>query len=379
LVASRGKEDDARSVDLRCVEVVSLRNDEPEPRLEELRGVSLPKIDLDACILSLRKDRVRAGPQGRGEGAGSQDSAIVEERSEVLFGRRIHDSAILPHGTGLRRHVCARAVFSRSVTLPPCLVDTHCHLEPQYFPNGADEVVARAEASGVRGFVVIGVGEDLSPARDAVALAARMPRVGAAVGVHPHDALTWTQALHDELASLAAKPEVVAIGEIGLDYHYERSPRDAQRAVFVRLVALAKTLGKPIVIHTREAAADTLDVLEAEGARDVGGVIHCFSEDKAFATRALDLGFDLSFSGIVTFKNARSVQEVAEWAPIDRILVETDSPYLAPVPLRGKPCEPAYIVHTARRVAELRGTTLEAVAAATTANAERRFRMAFVG
>jgi len=263
------------------------------------------------------------------------------------------------------------------VTLPSFLVDTHCHLDPQYFPGGPDEAIARAEASGVGGFVVVGVGDDLSPARAAVVLAGRNRRVGAAVGVHPHDALTWTPALHEELASLAAKPEVVAVGEIGLDYHYENAPREVQRAVFARLVELAKTLQKPIVIHTREAAADTLEVLAAEGAREVGGVIHCFSEDKAFAARALDLGFDLSFSGIVTFKNARSVQEVAAWAPLDRILVETDSPYLAPVPMRGKPCEPAYVVHTARRVADLRGTTLEALAVATTANAERCFRMAF--
>jgi TatD DNase family protein len=263
------------------------------------------------------------------------------------------------------------------VNAKSCLVDTHCHLDPQYFPDGPDEAMARAEASGVRGFVVVGVGDDLTPALAAVALAGRMPRVGAAIGIHPHDALTWTPAIQEELASLAAKPEVVAVGEIGLDYHYEKAPREAQRAVFARLVGLAREVEKPIVIHTREAASDTLDVLESEGAREVGGVIHCFSEDKAFATRALDLGFDLSFSGIVTFKNARSVQEVAAWAPLDRILVETDSPYLAPVPLRGKPCEPAYIVHTARRVAELRGTTLEALAMATTANAERRFRRVF--
>lgn len=240
-------------------------------------------------------------------------------------------------------------------------------------------MIDRAVASGVRGFVVIGVGDDLAPARAAVALAGRVPRVGAVVGVHPQDACTWTPALHEEVASLAAKLEVVAVGEIGLDYHRRDASRETQRDVFRRFVALAKTLGKPIVVHTREAAADTLDILETEGASEVGGVIHCFSEDKTFAMRALDLGFDLSFSGIVTFKNARTVQEVAAWAPLDRILVETDSPYLAPVPLRGKPCEPAFIVHTARRVAELRGTTLEVLAAATTANAERRFRRAFSG
>ncbi len=258
------------------------------------------------------------------------------------------------------------------------LVDTHCHLDPQYFPQGPDEVLARAEEAGVRGFVVVGVGQNLDPARAAVALAKRLPdRVGSAVGVHPHDAVTLDDALLSELRALASEPEVVAVGEIGLDYHYDHSPRDKQREVFARLIGLARELGKPIVVHTREAPADTLDILEREGARDVGGVIHCFSEDRAFAERALDLDFDISFSGIVTFKRAEAVQDVARWAPLDRILVETDSPYLAPVPLRGKPCEPAYVVHTARRVAELRGIPFEALCEATTANAERRFRRRF--
>ena len=150
-----------------------------------------------------------------------------------------------------------------------------------------------------------------------------------------------------------------------------------QRAAFARLIALARDVKKPMVVHTREAAEDTLSILAAEGARDVGGVIHCFSEDRPFAERALDLGFDVSFSGIVTFKNARAVQEVAAWAPLDRILVETDSPYLSPVPMRGKPCEPAYVAYTVARVAELRGMTGDALAEATTQNAEKRFRRPF--
>ena len=140
---------------------------------------------------------------------------------------------------------------------------------------------------------------------------------------------------------------------------------------------LARAVKKPIVVHTRSAPADTLAILESEGARDVGGVIHCFSEDRAFAERALDLGFYLSFSGIVTFKTAKSVHDVAAWAPADRILIETDSPYLAPVPLRGKPCEPAYLVHTARRVAELRGIGLDELAELTTRNASRAFGVSF--
>ncbi len=258
------------------------------------------------------------------------------------------------------------------------LVDTHCHLDPQYFPAGPDEVLARAREAGVSGFVVIGVGTDLAPARAAVALAKRFSdRAGAAVGVHPHDAVSLDDAAYAELAALSAEPEVVAIGEIGLDFHYDHSPRDVQRTAFARLVGLARERKKPIVIHTRNAPAETIDILTSEGARDVGGVIHCFSEDQAFAEKALDLGFDLSFSGIVTFKTSLAVQQVARWAPLDRILVETDSPYLAPIPKRGKPNEPAYVVHTARRVAELRGIAFEAFAEATTVNAERAFRRRF--
>lgn len=259
------------------------------------------------------------------------------------------------------------------------LIDTHCHLDPQYFPAGPDEALARAEAAGIRGFVVVGVGRDLAPARAAVALAKRLPdRIGSAVGVHPHDAVTLDDAAHAELSTLVREPEVVAVGEIGLDYHYDHSPRGTQREVFARLIQLAREVKKPIVVHTRSAPADTLEVLEQEGARDVGGVIHCFSEDRAFAERALDLDFDVSFSGIVTFKSSAAIQDVARWAPLDRILVETDSPYLAPVPLRGKPCEPAFVVHTARRVAELRNMPFEALCEATSANAERRFRRRFL-
>jgi TatD DNase family protein len=262
----------------------------------------------------------------------------------------------------------------------PALVDAHCHLDRSYFPEGPDPVIDRALEAGVVGFVVVGVGDTLEPARNAVALAARLPeRVGACVGIHPHDAVTWSQAAHDELRELARRPEVVAVGEIGLDYHYDHSPRPTQRDVFARLIALAREVGKPIVVHTREAAADTLALLESERARDVGGIIHCFSEDRDFAQRALDIGFDLSLSGIVTFKTALSVQDVAAWAPLDRILVETDSPYLAPAPMRGKTCEPKLVWHTARRVAELRGIDLGDLATATVANTERRFRRVFRG
>lgn len=251
------------------------------------------------------------------------------------------------------------------------LIDTHCHLDPHYFKEGADAVIARANAHGVTGFVCIGVGRDLDPVRFAVALAERRADVWATVGVHPHDASSLDDAVFAEMTELSRRDRVVAVGEIGLDYHYMRSPREVQQATFRRFVALARAVKKPVVIHTREAPADTLAILEEEGAREVGGIIHCFSEDRAFAARALDLGFDLSFSGIVTFRTAEAVQDVARWAPGDRILVETDSPYLAPIPFRGKKCEPAYVRHTAAKVAELRGESLEDLAARTTENARR--------
>jgi TatD DNase family protein len=265
------------------------------------------------------------------------------------------------------------------------LADAHCHLDPRHFGEGPDAVMARASSAGVVGFVVVGLaGESddtadaILPARFAVDLGRRFPgHVAACVGLHPHDARRWTPELHDALRLLASDADVSAVGEIGLDYHYDHSRRTTQRDVFARLVALARDVRKPIVVHTRSAPADTLDVLDCAGARDVGGIIHCFSEDRAFAARVLDLGFDLSFSGIVTFKNAAAVQEVAAWAPVDRVLVETDSPYLAPVPLRGKKCEPAHVVHTLRYIADLRRMPEEELSAATLANTEARFKKTF--
>jgi TatD DNase family protein len=258
------------------------------------------------------------------------------------------------------------------------LIDSHCHLDPAYLPAGASDVLARARGAGVGAFVCIGVGSDLAAARAAVLLASERTDVFAAVGVHPHDAAVLDEPMWQELSSLVRHPRVVAVGEIGLDYHYEHSPRGVQGHVFRRLIGLAREVQKPIVVHTREAPADTLAILTEEGARDVGGIIHCFSEDQAFAQRALDIDFDLSFSGILTFPSAHAIRAVARTLPSDRILVETDSPYLAPVPLRGKKCEPSYIVHTARKLAEIRAVPLEAIASVTTANAVRRLSLAGV-
>ena len=255
------------------------------------------------------------------------------------------------------------------------LVDSHCHLDAAYFPEGPDEVLSRARAAGVSHFVVIGVGADASAAEHAVALSRRLGDVSATVGMHPHDARMLDERLSVRLAELAREPCVVAVGEVGLDHHYMHSPPDVQERVFREMIQLARRLSKPIVVHTRSAPGDTLRILEEESARDVGGIIHCFSEDRPFAQRALDLDFDLSFSGIVTFKNAAAIQDVARWAPSDRILIETDSPYLSPMPRRGKRNEPANLVHTTRYVAELRGVSFEEIAQQSSQNAVRRLTL----
>jgi TatD DNase family protein len=256
--------------------------------------------------------------------------------------------------------------------MQPPLIDTHCHLDPGHLEDAADDVLQRASAEGVRTCVCIGVG-GLGEARYAVALAERRDNVVATVGVHPHDAARDGEALEADLREMLDNEKVVAVGEIGLDYHYDHSPREVQKSVFRRYIAVAREVGLPIVVHTRSAPADTLAVLSEEKARDVGGVIHCFSEDIEFARRALDLGFVLSFSGIVTFKRAQAIQQTARWAPDDCILIETDSPYLAPVPKRGKKNEPAYLRHTAEFLAELRMQPMDTVAEYTSRNAQKLF------
>lgn len=253
------------------------------------------------------------------------------------------------------------------------LIDSHCHLDESTWPDGVDAVLSRAHREGVGGVVAVGVG-GLEPARQACALANRRMDVVATVGVHPHEASTF-EVVWPDLAPLLREPRVVALGEVGLDFHYDLSLRETQIAVFRRQIQLAKECGKPLVVHSRSAPKETLEILAAEGAREVGGVLHCFSEDRAFAEKAVDLGFYLSFSGILTFPSASSIREAAIWAPIDRILVETDSPYLAPVPLRGKKCEPSYVVHTARMLAKSRGMSFEALVEATTTNLLRVFRL----
>jgi len=249
------------------------------------------------------------------------------------------------------------------------LVDAHCHLTGSHLAEGQVEATLdRARAEGVTGFIAVGT--DLDDSGTVLELARRIPGLQASLGVHPHEARTWTPDTEPALAALAADPAVRFVGETGLDWHYDLSPREEQEAVFRAQIRLAKVLGKPLMIHTRSAPDATLRILEEEGADAVRGIIHCFSEDRPFAARALDLGFYLSFSGIVTFKKAEAVQDVARWAPADRILVETDAPFLAPVPYRGKPNEPGYVRFTAEAVAGLRGIPSLKLAEQTTRNLE---------
>jgi TatD DNase family protein len=248
------------------------------------------------------------------------------------------------------------------------LVDTHCHLDNEQFEPDREAVIDRARAAGVERMMAIGTGDGPPDLEAAIRLAESHPFIYATIGIHPHDASKASDETFERLRELSRHPKVLAIGEIGLDYHYDFSPREIQRQVFERQLGLARETGKPIVIHTREAWADTLEVFRACWQGE--GIMHCFTGDEGQAREALDLGFYLSFGGVLTFPKAESVRQAARIAPQDRILIETDCPYLAPVPHRGKRNEPAYITQTASRLAEVRGCTLEAIAEATTRNFE---------
>lgn len=236
------------------------------------------------------------------------------------------------------------------------------------FAEDLGAVLERAAGAGVTGILTASTTLSDAPAHLAAAASASHPAVWAAVGVHPHEAKTWTEAHESALECAAASPRVVAIGEAGLDYHYDFSPREKQREVLARQVGLAARLGLPIVVHCREAEEDVASILEAEGGRDCGGVIHCFTGDAPFARRCLDLGFHISFSGILTFRNSASLREVAREVPESRLLVETDSPYLAPEPHRGRRNEPCHVGLVLETLATVRGADPGALAAATHAN-----------
>jgi TatD DNase family protein len=297
---------------------------------------------------------------------------------------------------------------------PPLeLIDSHCHLEPDDFRRPADggpagaatggflderpDVLRRARAAGLVQLVVIGSGHGIDEIRNAVALARSHDALFAAVGVHPHDARTVInpdrpveseggreprlaasgprgEALWQALAAAAAEPRVVAVGETGLDYYYKYSLPEEQQALFRRTLRLSAKVHKPVVLHIRDAHPEALRIVAEEGA-PAGGVVHCFTGGPDEARAWLELGFYISLSGIVTFKSAAAIQAAARLVPADRLLLETDCPYLAPVPHRGKRNEPAYLVHTAAFVANLRGVGLPELAAATTAAARRLFRL----
>jgi TatD DNase family protein len=252
------------------------------------------------------------------------------------------------------------------------LFDTHAHLHFPDYADDLDAVLERARGAGVRGVVTIGTDRESNQA--VVEMARRLPDVWATVGIHPHDAGDAVEADFAEMEKLArSEAKVVGFGEMGLDFFRNLSPPEAQREVFRRQISMARELGKPLVIHCRDAHDETLAILGEERAREVGGVMHCFSGDVPIARRCLDLGLFISLAGPVTYKNARALPEVARFVPEDRLVVETDCPYLPPTPHRGKRNEPAYVALTAAFVAGLRGVTSDALGAAVTANAATLF------
>ena len=255
------------------------------------------------------------------------------------------------------------------------LIDTHTHLDDARYNDDRDAMIARAREAGVEAFVTIGC--DLATSQAAVAIANQHPFVYASVGVHPHEVKHISDGWYDEFRRLVNNKKVVAYGEIGLDYHYNHSSPKDQRERFREQIQLARELNLPVIIHTREAQDDTMTILKEEKASEIGGVFHCFSGDAWLAKDALDLGFYLSFSGILTFQNATMLRDIAKNTPLDRVLIETDCPYLTPVPHRGKRNEPAYVAHVAKQLAAIHPElSLEQIEQRTTENAKRLFKIA---
>ena len=252
------------------------------------------------------------------------------------------------------------------------LIDSHCHLEYEGLVEDQDGVLSRAREAGVDGFLNISTRQ--AEWDQVVATAAREADVWASVGIHPHNADAHADLARDTLLDATRHPKVVGIGETGLDYYYDKSDRATQQALFRMHIDVARETGLPLIIHTRDAEDDTAAILEEEmGKGAYPALIHCFTASAEFGQRVLDLGLSISLSGIVTFKNAKDLQAVAKTVPADRLLVETDSPFLAPVPHRGKTCEPAFVANTAEFVAELRGTSVEELGEQTTRNFHRLF------
>ena len=253
------------------------------------------------------------------------------------------------------------------------LIDSHAHIQGKEYAGEVEAVIARARQAGVETIIAVGGAGDMSSNTEAVALADAFPGVYATVGMHPHDAKDVGADELQKLTQLAAHPKVVAVGETGLDYYYDHSPRDLQRRVFAEFIRMARETELPIVVHERDAAQDAAHLLRAEGTGKLRGVIHCFTGDYDAARAYLDLGFYISFTGIITFKNADTLREVVRQVPLERMLVETDSPYLTPVPYRGRRNEPAYVRYVAETIAGIKGFSLEEVARVTSENVRTLF------
>jgi TatD DNase family protein len=258
------------------------------------------------------------------------------------------------------------------------LIDSHAHLSMKAFDSDRHEMIERAWEAGLGAVITVGVGEALSELEGAVALAEKHDRVFCTVGVHPHDARGVQPEWYGRIERLTRRPKVVGIGETGLDYHYMHSPKEIQRDAFERFLRMGRETDLPVVIHTREAEEDTISVLREareEGGAPLSGVVHCFSGDYPLAKQVLDLDLHISFTGVITFPKAEPLREVLKKIPIEKVLLETDCPYLSPVPFRGKRNEPARVVHVAETVAEVLGRPIDEIARITTENVVRLFRL----
>ncbi|ABO65418.1 MULTISPECIES: TatD family hydrolase [Geobacillus] len=251
------------------------------------------------------------------------------------------------------------------------LFDTHAHLNAVQYEEDLEQVIERARAEGVSYIVVVGF--DRLTIDRAIELAERYPFIYAAVGWHPVDAIDMTDDDLQMIEQLASHPKVVALGEMGLDYHWDKSPKDVQQDVFRRQIALAKKVKLPIIIHNREATADILKILQEENAAEVGGIMHCFSGSVEVARQCIEMNFLISLGGPVTFKNAKKPKEVAKEIPLSHLLIETDCPYLTPHPFRGKRNEPSYVKYVAEAIAEIKNVSFDEVAKTTMENAKRLF------
>ncbi|MFN2501460.1 MAG: TatD family hydrolase [Pyrinomonadaceae bacterium] len=259
------------------------------------------------------------------------------------------------------------------------LVDSHCHIDGEQFDADRDQVIQRAKDAGVALMLTIGTGDPNTEAfANAVAVAERYDGVFASVGVHPHDAALYDDKAEQHLRDLvSSSKKVIAWGEVGLDFHYDHSPCDVHAAVFRRQIRVARDMGLPIIIHSRDADKETVDILHDECSYSgfPGGVMHCFGGSAGMAEHLMKVGFLISFAGNITFKNAENLRDVARVVPLDRLLVETDSPFLSPVPVRGKRNEPSFVVHTAQFLADLHGVPVEHLAQQTTSNFLNLFRV----